>query len=353
MALNKHEDLAIAVIDARFAYCGQEHPLMSLLYKKALSSLLRDGINAKSGGGASLDVSSLSEVPGESSLNEINPMELLNKDGQLPPLPTVLNELQRVIQDESSDIEAVATVVRSDTGLSAFLLRLVNSAFYSFPTRIDTITRAVSIVGIRPLYTLATGMLFQDMVNAVPKGTMSTENFWRHSIAVGLAAQELWREMGYKEDERLFTAGLLHDIGKLALACLLPKETDFHQQLLVRSRIKPPCEVEKELLGFDHSRFGGMLLRKWNMPSSLIHPVLRHHQPQAAAHGKEIVVIHLADVMINAMGITTVPGSVVPKLDVGAWEMLGLNLNKMDEFMDLVIVRLHDVCQSFDVQPEK
>lgn len=355
-----YEELAKATLDARFSYCGLEHPLLSLLYEKALENMLASKTGAAAPAASSsclcIDDPALPKLPDESELKEISqfdPMELIKQDGQLPPLPAVLYELQRVVQDELSDAETVAKVVRSDAGLSTFLLRLVNSAFYSFPARIDTITRAVAMVGTRPLYLLSVGMLFQDLINAVPKSSLDIARFWRHSIAVGLAAQEIWREMGHKEDERLFTAGLLHDIGKLALACLLPKAADFAKHIALKSRKAPTFEVERELLGFDHSRFGGMLLRKWNMPASLAMPVLWHHHPQSAAHYKEPVVVHLADVIANSMGITVVPGSVVSKLDAGAWEMTGLSLEKVEPILDSVARRLFDVCQIFGVQTKK
>ena len=357
---DNYEELAKTTLDARFAYCGLDHPLLSLLYKKTFNNLLNQKAMGTTVSTQSLcqfvDDITLPKLPDESSLKEISqldPMELIKQDGQLPPLPAVLYELQRVVQDELSDAETVAKVVRSDAGLSTFLLRLVNSAFYSFPARIDTITRAVAMVGTRPLYLLSVGILFQDLINAVPKNSLNIASFWRHSIAVGLAAQEIWREMGHKEDERLFTAGLLHDIGKLALACLLPRATDLHQHILVKCRKVPPCEIERELLGFDHSRFGGMLLRKWNMPASLAMPVLWHHQPQSAAHYKEPIVVHLADIIATAMGITVVPGSVVPKLDAGVWEMVGLNLETIDYIVDSVSKRMMDVCQIFGVQAKK
>ena len=351
---NSYEEKVKAVLDARFAYCGLEHPLLGALYEKALEDLLKQEANGVSG--ASLEICrdsvALPELPGTSGLKEVRQidlMELMNIDGHLPPLPAVLYELQRIVQDETADADTVARVVRSDAGLSTFLLRLVNSAFYSFPVRIDTIPRAVTMVGIRPLYMLSMGMLFQDLVNAVPANSINIAEFWRHSIAVGLTAQEIWRAMGHKEGESLFTAGLLHDIGKLALACLLPDSPALYQQLLIRSRKLPACETERELVGFDHARFGGMLLRKWNMPSSLTMPVFWHHQPQSAAHYKEPMVVHLADIIAIAMGVSSIPGSVVPKLDAGAWEMTGLSEEIVKSIVNGVSSSLQDVCHTFGV----
>ncbi len=348
---------AKALLDARFHYCGLEHPLLGALYEKALEGLPGQKADGIPGGPAEIcrDGFVLPEQPGQpdesglQELKQIDLMELIRLDGQLPPLPAVLYELQRVVQDETASAAAVAGVVRSDAGLSTFLLRLVNSAFYSFPVRIDTIPRAVSMVGIRPLYMLSMGMLFQDMAKALPKNSINIDEFWRHSIAVGLAAQEIWQAMGYKEGESLFTAGLLHDIGKLALACLLPNSPALRQHILTRSRKLPACEIEHELLGFDHARFGGMLLRKWNMPSTLAMPVFWHHQPHSAAHYKEPVVVHLADIIVTAMGVGAVPGCVVPKLEAGAWEMTGLSEEIVKSIVDVVSSSLQDVCNIFGV----
>ena len=346
--LEINEELARLTVDSRFSYCGQDHPFLTTLHNLAVTRLL-SSLQAAEGNDKSQFLvppatGNEDELP---AITPIDPMDMIKKEGQLPPLPAVLLELQKVVQNEKSSAEDVAKVVRNDAGLSTFLLRLVNSAFYSFPARVDTVSRAVAMVGVRPLYLLSMGLLFQDMIRSIPKDSLSISNFWQHSIATGLAAQEIWKQMGQKEEERLFTGGLLHDIGKLAMACMLPHVQDVYKYLDINVRRIPMHEAEKELLGFDHARFGAMLLRKWNMPASLAMPVLWHHHPQGAAHYKEPIVVHLADIVANALGYSCIPGEVIPKLDGSAWEISGLNQDHVQIIVEAVENRLHEVTAVF------
>ena len=346
--LEINEELARLTVDSRFSYCGQDHPFLATLHGIAVTRLLNSLKAANEENKIQLlpppVVGNEDELP---RINPVDPMDLIKKEGQLPPLPAVLIELQKVVQDEKSSAEDVAKVVRNDAGLSTFLLRLVNSAFYSFPARVDTVSRAVTMVGVRPLYLLSMGLLFQDMIRAIPKDSLVIANFWQHSIATGLAAQEIWKQMGQKEEERLFTGGLLHDIGILAMGCMLPHVQDLYKHLNIKVRRVPMHDVEKELLGFDHARFGAMLLRKWNMPASLAMPVLWHHHPQGAAHYKEPIVVHLADIVASSLGHSPISGEVVPKLDPAAWELSGLNQDQVLKIVDAVENRLHEVSAVF------
>ena len=348
--LEINEELAKLTVNSRFSYCGQGHPFLATLHSLAVTRLL-NSLQAAGENEQGNPAQLIPPPPGnENSLPKItpmDPMDLVKKEGQLPPFPAVLIELQKVVQNEKSSAEDVAKVVRNDAGLSTFLLRLVNSAFYSFPARVDTVSRAVTMVGVRPLYLLSMGLLFHDMITAIPKNSLNITAFWQHSIATGLAAQEIWKQMGQKEEERLFTGGLLHDIGKLAIACMLPDVEDVYKHLNIKVRRMPMHEAERELLGFDHARFGGMLLRKWNMPASLAMPVLWHHQPQGAAHYKEPIVVHLADIVANALGHSTIPGEVVPRLDASAWEISGLNHDQVLKIVEAVENRLSEASSLF------
>lgn len=236
---------------------------------------------------------------------------ILNDEQQLPPAPQILFELKAVTAGERFGVEDIAGVILKDAGLSAFLLRLVNSAFYSLPSRVDTISRAVGILGVKPLYSLALGYIFADAQARLPRNMPDREGLWRHSLAVGIAAQAVWETIRGREDsERLFVAGLLHDLGKLILAVAAPEHAE-----LVYARgagLAPAQALEEICLGFDHARLGGLLLKKWNMPASLAAAVQWHHNPQQAAQYWEPAVVHLADVMVSALGLGVRPGALLP-----------------------------------------
>ncbi|NJB68478.1 putative nucleotidyltransferase with HDIG domain [Desulfobaculum xiamenense] len=318
---------AVAIADRRFAHVDTAHPAMSAIYRLAcrhIATALEGGIELPLLPMPPMDPPSIPE-------QAIDPFDLLRGDLTLPSLPSVYAELQAVIADKDSSASDVAGVISRDTSLTAFLLRLVNSAFYSFPSQIDTISRAVAVVGTSQLSTLALGTSVMRMFTGIPEALANMEEFWRHSIRVGIIARSLARAAGGGEPERFFVAGLLHDVGRLAMCKLIPERfaaviayADEHHALL--------HETERGVLGFDHATLGGMLLRKWNLPFTLVSAVLNHHAPsQAEQDGHKTTIIHLADIM--ARGLDTDPGPrvYVPPLDTQAWSALELDPDQLAE----------------------
>ena len=210
---------------------------------------------------------------------------------QLPALPQAALELQRVIQDPKSSSEDVARVVSLDPSLATILLHLVNSALYSFPMRIDTVPRAVTVIGALQVYTLSMGGLVLNLARQIPPQGLDHESFWLHSVAVAVLAQDLGRLARLPNPERCFVSGLLHDIGRLALYSTLPEYAKAATDT-ARAKELLSQEAERAVLGYDHARMGGMLLRKWDLPYTITSAVSHHHTPDNA----ESAVLHLADV---------------------------------------------------------
>lgn len=299
-----------ARLAARFARCGLDDPLLQQLFE--LAKAWPDCAKAPADDFAP-NLSGPELHDALARLPRLDVAGLLRDDPQLPPMPQVLEELRQITADEQASLEDIGAVVRKDAGLSSFLLRLVNSAFYSFSAKVDTVSRAVGIIGVKPLYSLALGFVFSEIISRAPKDMPGLDGLWRHSLAVGLAAQALWEvQEGPEGGERLFVAGLLHDMGKLTLMCVAPDQA----RLLYGNAASDAVmhEMEDELLGFNHAKLGGLLLKKWNMPASLAAAAHWHHNPQHAAHYKEPLLINLADMLVTALGLGMRPDSPVPPL---------------------------------------
>ncbi len=234
---------------------------------------------------------------------------------QLPVLPQAALELQRVIQDPKSSSADVARVVSLDPSLATILLHLVNSALYSFPMRIDTVSRAVTVIGALQVYTLSMGGLVLNLAQRIPPKGLDHEAFWLHSVAVAVLAQDLGRLAGLPNPERCFVSGLLHDIGRLALYSTLPEHAQAAADT-ARTRGLLSQEAERAVLGYDHARVGGMLLRKWDLPYTITSAVSHHHAPDNA----ESAVLHLADVaarllLADPADISPLPAPLAGALD--------------------------------------
>lgn len=262
----------------------------------------------------------------ENITTHINPAELIKKDTNLSTLPTIFMEIEEAIKKPNSSANYMANVISKDTSLSARLLKIVNSAFYSLPIKVDTLSRAVSIVGTKQLSALALGINVITAFNNIPRDLVDMKSFWKHSVACGIISRIIANYKGIQNTERLFVAGLLHDIGRLIMYNSVPGNVK-NMLLKARNSNRLLHVVEHETMGFDHTTVGEMLLRKWKLPMSLEKSVKYHHSPKNSKDPLEPSIIHLANIMTIALGIGSSGEHSVPSLESEAWECIELSPN--------------------------
>lgn len=270
------------------------------------------------------------------------------KDINPPPMPTVFMELKRITGDHHSSLGDIAKVIARDPGLATSVLRLANSGFYSFMTRVDTISRAVSLIGVQQIGMLALGASVLSLFRDVPEASvLDIRLFWRHSLACAvldaLLAERLARK---KEQERAFVAGLLHDIGRVLL-CTSEPVLAGEARLRARGSGRDPLAVEREVLGFTHAELSGVMAVKWKFPDNLTEALRGHHEPMAMASPLEPAMTHLADVMANALGYGTYEDAPVPVPDPAAWALLGLTPEDLPALAEVMDERLAEVLTLF------
>lgn len=253
----------------------------------------------------------------------VSPRELIHKEIKLPSLPNVFFQLNDAINDPRSSAKDIACIIENDTGLSAKLLRLANSPIYRFSSQVETISRAVTLIGTKEIGILALGITIMTCFRGIPADLIDMKSFWQHSVACGIAARVMASHRRMPSIERLFTAGLLHDVGRLVLYKYLPDEAG---EALVRSTFDGAPLYENELLvfGISHSAMGGLLFKEWKLPFSLENTVKYHHKPMRAQNPVEPAIINMADIVANALGIGSGEPSVLP-LDPDAWKLLGFS----------------------------
>lgn len=324
----------LEILRKRFSMTDLDHPCIATLFNYVMEKLPREGDKFRYHRHSDL-VTSSEVIP-------LDPINLVQMEVKLPPLPAVLGELQEVANKPYASSSTVAEVVVKDVSLTAWLLKLVNSPFFGFSVKVDTVTRAVTLLGIEQFKTLAMGSMINALMEKLPEGILDVEEFWRHSIATALAAQAIWKILKKDESERLFVAGLLHDCGILALAYAAPKTFSAVNQAVFTTP-KPRHMLEQELLEFDHARLGGMLLHRWNMPLPLVMSVLRHHQVEAPERYLEAAVVHLADIIAFAAAGHS-EDEVIPGLDPAVWDALKLTPANINFIADVTLDKLGDMC---------
>jgi len=241
-----------------------------------------------------------------------------------PPLPQAFLALRQAARDPMSTMAEVAAIISMDPGLAAYVLRLANSVLYSFPSRVETVDRAVACIGLAEIQTLAMGATLGKAFKDPPRAdVLVMKDFWRHAVSVGLLSSALAERLGAGGRERFFTAGLLHDMGRLLLAIAEP---DLAGLALARAAATGGSldAAEREVLDFDHAVLGGRVCGKWQLPDSLGEAVACHHAPNRCPENDLAAVVHVADFMANALGLRATPAAGLPVLDLSVLAGLGL-----------------------------
>jgi len=261
-------------------------------------------------------------------LEEISPRreKLLSIDdllsnAQLTSFPDIYYRITRILNDPDSSAYQLAEVISKDTSLSTKLLKLANSVFYGLPAKVDSVTRAITVIGLNEIGTLAMGVVAIRFFKGIPQKLVNMKDFWVHSISCGTLASILVRNKTDLAEERYFVAGMLHDIGRLVIAMAMPEHTK--QAILeAQKRLIPLHSAEKEILGFDHAEIAALLLEKWDLPEELIHMVEFHHHPLVAPNLLDASIIHFANLTTIACQFGSSGEIFVPSLADKAWNLI-------------------------------
>ena len=260
------------------------------------------------------------------SLAEINP----------PPLPEAYLALRRAAENPMSTVTEVASVVSMDPSLAAYVLRLANSPLFSPAARVETVSRAVGLIGLTEIVNLAVGAVLARLFDKPPRpDLLSLPDFWRHAVAVGLLARALARRRDEAASERFFVAGLLHDMGRLVLAVAEPDLAAAALARAVDSGVSLDG-AERLEFNFDHAALGGRICGKWLLPESLIEGVAGHHNPSLCPDSVVAAAVHVADFMANALGVRAMPAAGLPLLEPGTLAVFNLAEADPAEFTTLL-----------------
>lgn len=259
--------------------------------------------------------------------------EYLDKLTNLPPAPRVLPELLDLLSQENVDSDRVVKVIAYDPGLTASVLQLCNSAYFGLATPAEDLSEAVTRLGFNQVYQLVAALVGSKAMGPPQPGYgIDKGELWKHSVASAVAAQCIAEAQG-ESPSVVYTAALLHDIGKIVLSdalvhsyAQLIEETERNQQALV--------DTEKKLLGVDHAEIGGRLLARWRFPAKLVDAVTHHHAPQGAGpHGQLAAYTYLGNMLAHFVGYGYghLPFALRGRSE--AMEMLGLSKDALPKFM--------------------
>jgi putative nucleotidyltransferase with HDIG domain len=263
----------------------------------------------------------------------MNPESLIDKVEDLSvPAPSVV-KLLSLLNLEDIDNAAVVEVVRTDAVLSAKLLALANSAYFASPTPIESCDEALFYLGYEQVHRIAIAVGLAGLLNRHAAGyAMDEGEFWRHSLLTAKAAELLANAVPHLANPSIaYTAGLLHDIGKLVLNQFLAPEPQARLEHVIEERGHAGIAAEKSILGADHAEVGALLLKKWNVPREIYEAVKEHHVRPQGGPPRLSTLVALADSISHSAAST--PGNIPPENGSALLKGLGIDQAKYEEIL--------------------
>lgn len=258
-------------------------------------------------------------------INE-NVVKLVNGVNGLITLPHVFVRINQLIEDPNSSMHDISRAVSQDPSFTVRLLRVANSPFYGFSSTVDTVDKAVSLIGTSQIRSLSLSMCVASSFSGLPNSLVSMDNFWRHSLFCAVIARIMARRAGKCDPEAVFTAGLLHDIGELIIFNRMPEQAKEALMLVLDSVDDLPVfEAERQVMGFDHGQVGVELASQWKLPPLLSECIGFHHSVSEAQHyPREVALVHLANIFALMAELDTLDPEDVSAADPRAWAMAGI-----------------------------
>ena len=223
-----------------------------------------------------------------------------------PGMPVTAAKLLPLLDNPESTASDIESILKYDPGLTANILKLTNSAYFGIPTRVSSVRQAIVLLGWkRLLQVVMTICMSPLMKKSVPGYDLRSGELWRHSIAVSVAAEILVKALKIRDADEVFTAALLHDVGKLILGSFVKKDLEQIETMVTKGITLDVAE--SMVLGTNHAEVGGQILHKWSFPAELVNAVQWHHDPESCENTCILSdIVHVA----NTLGLMTGFGKV-------------------------------------------
>lgn len=261
--------------------------------------------------------------------------ELVEGVQDLVPLPKAYIRVQELVNDPDSSLDEVTKVIVNDTALTSRILRIANSAYMGLASKIDTVARAVQVLGLNQVHDLALAGAAVGSLSKIQTPTLDMGDFWRRSVYCAVVARIICQQENLGSPERLFVSGLLHDTGHLLLAYRQPERyAEMREQSIIEK--VPMVVIEQNELGFNYADIGAALLKRWQLPPTIITPV-QHHVAQVSAipseQHAEIIIMHISAVIARAGMWRSEADEPVPEFDPTALQQTDIDANRIESIM--------------------
>ena len=270
---------------------------------------------------------------------------LLEQDSELFSLPEIYIRVSELLENTDSSSAQIGKVIETDPALSSRILKMVNSAFYGIPKTIASISQSITILGRDRLRQILIGTVLSGVFGKVQSHVFLMEDFWYHSVKTAILARHLGRDSTVSgEAEALFTAGLLHEMGRLILAQKIPDQaTEIQQALDMDEDI---IQAEQRILGFTHCDVGAAFIEKWGLPAMLVDVARYHHNPELSEAFKlENDLVHLANNLVFLVSPIAQQDVEYVLENIQGWERCGLTADQIVNACTLADEQVYEVME--------
>ncbi len=264
--------------------------------------------------------------------------KILKSMKDLPPMPEVVMKAQEIMADPNSGFKELGKIIETDQAIAARVLKLANSAYYGLRGMVSSIHQASIVLGYEALGELITVVGAAGLLDNVLNGyRLESGILWQHSLAVAFGSRILALKRYPKLENDAFSAGLLHDAGKIVLDPYLCDQEEAVDSFLEQDEHNTFLKAEKELLGFDHAEIAFDLCQKWSIPENQSLAIKFHHRPSMSENNELAYILHAADLIAMKGGIGTGFDSMMYEAEDNALEFLNLTTEEMDSIMGEVV----------------
>ena len=279
-------------------------------------------------------------------------LEFVLNSSELPTLSNVASRLITITSQEETTINDIASLISKDMSLSTKLLRVVNSAFYSFPQQIGTIHQAASILGTNAVRSLVLSFSFLKPEQMKTNG-FDYAAFWENSLFEAVTARMLMTAMDAEDSEEGFVASLLQNLGILVLSRAYPDKYAEVDKMLESADYKR-SDIEKQIIGADHTYIGSEVVKRWGFPETLVAPIAFHHQPHKYSGDSKKVkllcqVVHLSDMLSKARRSKS-PEEHVTQFRRRAKQKLNIKDRLLEKLLDEVHTEVEETAKFFNIK---
>ncbi len=288
--------------------------------------------------------SRLSEPTMTTLKNPLSLEDLVSNTPDLPVMPAAVMAVIRETESSTCSAQSVAKYLSQDPALAVRVLRLANSAFYSLRRQIMEVPEAVVVLGMRTVRNLAMIAGSYPWMSRELKGyELGPRELWAHSFGVAIGAEVVARRARLNESEA-FSAGLLHNLGKVAMSVWLESRAEALFDAISKDEA-PFDAVERQVLGFDHMQAGAHMAESWNLPKPLVRAIRFHHCPDVVENPEPLVdCVHIADFMAMSAGMNPGWDGLRYEISLNAFERMKISPDDITSLMDefLLTYSRHD-----------